>query len=119
MINKNDYVGVYWIKTDIEIDYDYEYFSYVPFNEAVWETKFLCEQRVINENRQLVYDEFTKECHNEWVPSEFADAYERVMDEFVGFEVWRVLPETPREAIEDLFDSSPDLFLQIWCVREV
>lgn len=116
---KNDYVGVYWVGTDIDTDPEYEYFSYVSFNEAVWETKVLCHQAVVKENRQQIYNEIAEQIQNKWPDIEFVDALEMVMDKFIQFEVWRVLPEAPREAIEDLFDYDPDTFLRRWCVREV
>lgn len=117
-MEKADYVGVYWCGVDIVPEYEYKYFSHVTYNEAAWDTRQLSDEVSLQEHHNEIYDALTEELGDGLGVSSFADAYEKVMFDFEAFAVYKVLPETPREAIEDEFDSNPENFILHWCVRE-
>jgi len=118
-MEKADYVVCYWCGVDIVPEYQYKYFSYVTYNEAAWEAHQLSCEISIEEYRNEIFDSLTEEMDNNgFGMAGFADAFEKVMSDFIVFEVYRVLPETPKEAIEDEFDSDPESFILHWCVRE-
>ena len=117
-MEKADYVICYWCSADIVPDYQYKYLPYVPYNEAAWDARQLSYETSLQEYHNEIYDALTAELGDGLSVGGFADAYEKVMSGFEAFAVYRVLPETPREAIEDEFDSDPESFILHRCVRE-
>lgn len=117
-MEKADYIICYWCNADIIPNYEYKYLSYVTYNEAVWEAHLLSDEVSINEHRNEIFNALTEELGDGFDITGFADIYEKVMFDFEAFAIYRVLPETPREAIEDGLDDDPESFILHWCVRE-
>ena len=117
-MDKADYVIVYWCAKDINPEYEYEYLSYVTYNEAAWEAHLASDNVSIENYRNEIYNALTAELGDGFAIIGFADAYDKIMFDYSAFKVYRVLPEAPKDAIENEFIDDPDSFITHWCVRE-
>ena len=110
-MERNDYVICSWCGVDVVPDFEYDILYDVTHNEAVDKAKKKSLYQSIEKYSDLIIQETEKE-----LPLDPADVYERVMDDFIQFEVWKIDSNISKEAWDD-FDFGPDMFCTRYCER--
>lgn len=121
-MDKSDYVVCYYCPMDIDPDYRYVYLSYTTY----WDACLFAAEEAINIVMKK-YGDLIKEEAEEYIrETEPYQAHDMatviddiLMRDYIGYEVYRILPETSKEDIKDLFTDNPEEFCCRCCKREI
>lgn len=120
-MNKSDYVVCYYCTMDTNPDYTYEYLPYTTY----WNACLFADEKsgdiAIKKYGDLIKEE-AKEYLRETEPYQANDMITVIDDillrDYIGYKVYRVLPETPKDAIKEDFIDNPEVFCACYCKRE-